>query len=138
MVRLSLVLAVIVLAVVFAAQNADVVNLSLLGWNMDASLAVIIVLCFAAGALVAGLALAPGIYRGRSEQRKMSQRLAELEVGTDSPSGSGAQNRTSSNAAPFAPADAPRVGTPANKPLDADSMGTAPPNNDTSGARGSW
>ena len=65
-IRLTLVLSAIVFAVVFAAQNADVVNLSLLGWNMDASLAVIIVLCFAAGALVAALALSPGIYRSRS------------------------------------------------------------------------
>jgi uncharacterized integral membrane protein len=79
MIRLGLVLAAIVVAVVFAAQNADVVNLSLLGWNLDASLAVIIVLCFATGALVAALALMPGIYRSRSEQRKTKQRLAELE-----------------------------------------------------------
>jgi uncharacterized integral membrane protein len=79
MIRLGLVLAAIVLAVVFAAQNADVVNLSLLGWNLDASLAVIIVLCFAFGALMAALAMLPNIYRLRTEQRKLKQRLAELE-----------------------------------------------------------
>jgi uncharacterized integral membrane protein len=79
MFRLGLLLAVIVLAVVFAAQNADIVNLSLLAWNLNASLAVIIVLCFAVGALAAALAMMPGIYRSRAEQRKTNRRLAELE-----------------------------------------------------------
>jgi uncharacterized integral membrane protein len=79
MLRLGLMLAAIVLAVVFAAQNADVVNLSFLAWNLDASLAVIIVLCFAVGALIAVLAMAPGLYRDRSERRKLNQRLAQFE-----------------------------------------------------------
>lgn len=79
MLRLGLMLGAIVLAVVFAAQNADVVNLSFLAWNLDASLAVIIVLCFAVGALIAVLAMAPGLYRDRSERRKLNQRLAEFE-----------------------------------------------------------
>ena len=82
MFRLGLLLAVVVLAVVFAAQNADVVNLSLFVWNLNASLAVIIVLCFAVGALAAALALMPGIYRSRAEQRKTNRRLAELEHGS--------------------------------------------------------
>ena len=82
MFRLGLLLAVVVLAVVFAAQNADVVNLSLFVWNLNASLAVIIVLCFAVGALAAALALMPGIYRSRAEQRKTNRRLAELEYGS--------------------------------------------------------
>lgn len=79
MLRLGLVLAAIVLAVVFAAQNADVVNLSFLAWNLDASLAVIIVLCIASGAMIAALAMAPSLYRDRNERRKLNQRLAELE-----------------------------------------------------------
>ena len=83
MIRLALVLVAIVLAVVFAAQNADVVNLSLLGWNLDASLAVIIVLCFAAGALITAFAMMPSIYRIRTELRKTKLRVAELESGAE-------------------------------------------------------
>ena len=122
MIRLGLLLAVIVLAVVFAAQNADVVNLSFLGWNLDASLAVIIVLCFSAGALVSALALMPGIYRARSEQRKTSQRLAELEHGAQGvPKGS--------KASPIPPSSSPSV-----DPVDS----ATPISSDTPQSRGSW
>ena len=106
MIRLGLLLAVIVLAVVFAAQNADVVNLSFLGWNLDASLAIIIVLCFSAGALVAALALMPGMYRARSEQRKTKQRLSELEHDS--------QQRQNPSASPSAPSSASIPSTDSN------------------------
>jgi putative membrane protein len=122
MFRAGFLLAVIVLAVVFAAQNADVVNLSLLAWNLNASLAVIIVLCFALGALAAALALMPGIYRSRAEQRKTNRRLAELEYGSQngveslSPKNTGASSPavTSSDADRSATASGPetRAGGP--------------------------
>lgn len=121
MIRLGLLLAVIVLAVVFAAQNADVVNLSFLGWNLDASLAVIIVLCFSAGALVCALALMPGIYKARSEQRKTRQRLAELEHGS--------QGATKgSTASPIPPSSA------SVEPVDS----ATPISSDAPQSRGSW
>ena len=110
MIRLGLLLAVIVLAVVFAAQNADVVNLSFLGWNLDASLAIIIVLCFSAGALVCALALMPGIYRARSEQRKTKQRLSDLEHDSQ-------QRGQNSSASPSAPSSASIESTDANRPV---------------------
>lgn len=103
MFRLGLLLVVVVLAVVFAAQNADVVNLSLFAWNLNASLAVIIVLCFAVGALAAALALMPGIYRSRAEQRKTNRRLAELEYSS--------QNGVHSSSHPIAAAT-PAVNSP--------------------------
>jgi uncharacterized integral membrane protein len=135
MIRLSLVLAAIVLAVVFAAQNADVVNLSLLAWNMDASLAVIIVLCFTAGALVAALALSPGIYRSRSEQRKLSHRLAELE--SDSQRRTDVQGRTVSAMGPSTTA-ASTASSSADKSIDGDPVVAPPPAVENSEARGSW
>jgi uncharacterized integral membrane protein len=123
MFRLGLLLAVIVLAVVFAAQNADVVNLSLLAWNLNASLAVIIVLCFAVGALAAALALMPGIYRSRAEQRKTNRRLAELEYGSQNGVQSSSANQTAE-------------ASPAVKPSGAD-YSPAPSSTETP-ARGSW
>jgi uncharacterized integral membrane protein len=123
MFRLGLLLAVIVLAVVFAAQNADVVNLSLFAWNLNASLAVIIVLCFAVGALAAALALMPGIYRSRAEQRKTNRRLAELEYGSQP----GVQSSSST----------PIASTPAVKSSDSD-YSAAPSTQKTPQAGGTW
>ncbi len=123
MFRLGLLLAVIVLAVVFAAQNADIVNLSLLAWNLNASLAVIIVLCFAVGALAAALALMPGIYRSRAEQRKTSRRLAELEYSSQRDVQSSSSN--------------PVTATPGVTSSDAD-YSAAPSASKTPQAGGSW
>ena len=128
MFRLGLLLAVIVLAVVFAAQNADVVNLSLLAWNLNASLAVIIVLCFAVGALAAALALMPGIYRSRAEQRKTNQRLAELEYSS--------QHSVQSPSAQSPSANPPTESSAAAKSSGSD-YGAAASSAETP-ARGSW
>jgi uncharacterized integral membrane protein len=78
--RLALVLILVVLAVVLAVQNANVVSVSVFAWRLEASLAVIIALCFLIGAMVAALALAPGIYRRRADQRKLHRRIADLEA----------------------------------------------------------
>ena len=77
--RMVLVLIVLVLAVIFAVQNATPVTLNAFTWRLDASLAVIIVLCFAVGAVVAALALMPDIIRHRSNARRLKHRVAELE-----------------------------------------------------------
>ena len=77
--RFIVVLLLLVLAVVFAVQNATMVTLTAFFWQLDASLAVIIVLCFAVGAIVATLALLPSLYRHRTEHRRLQSRLATLE-----------------------------------------------------------
>lgn len=77
--RLALVLIALVLAVVLAAQNATPVTVNAFLWRFDASLAIVIVLCFALGAIMATLALLPGIFRYRSSERRLKARVAELE-----------------------------------------------------------
>ena len=97
--RLVVVLAIVVLAVILAAQNARVVSLSLFIWTLEASLAVIIALCCASGALIAALAMAPGMFRRRADQRKLHKRIADLEAHTiqDKPHD---KSRTDANALP--------------------------------------
>lgn len=76
--RLAITLIIVVLSVVFAVQNADVVTLSVFFWRMEASLAVIIALCFVIGALIAALALTPQLYRRRADERRLRRQLDEL------------------------------------------------------------
>lgn len=78
--RLVIAVLALLLAVVFAVQNTEVVNVSLLLWQVNASLAVIMVVCLATGLLVGLVALAPTIYRGRTAARRLRQQLAELDA----------------------------------------------------------
>ena len=78
--RWILVLVALVIAVIFAAQNADVVILKVFAWRFEASLAVIIVLCFAVGVLVSLIALLPRVYKGRSHERRLNAKIADLET----------------------------------------------------------
>ena len=79
--RLVLVILLIVVAVVLAVQNADVVAINVLWWELRASLAVIIVTGLALGALTALLALAPKLYRQRKSERSLRARIVTLEGG---------------------------------------------------------
>jgi lipopolysaccharide assembly protein A len=78
-VRLILVLVFLVLAVILAVQNASVVMVQVFIWHLEASLAVIIVLCVAVGAILATLALMPALFRYRRGERRLQIRVAELE-----------------------------------------------------------
>jgi uncharacterized integral membrane protein len=80
--RLALILTIVLLAVVLAVQNAEVVTLSAFAWRLEASLAVIIVLCIAVGAIIAALALAPQIFRRRAEEHRLRRQIAELDPPT--------------------------------------------------------
>ncbi|MET0658131.1 MAG: LapA family protein [Steroidobacteraceae bacterium] len=77
--RMVLVLIALILAVVFAVQNATPVTLNAFFWRFDASLAVMIVLCVALGAILASLAVMPSLYRARGSERRLKARVAELE-----------------------------------------------------------
>lgn len=78
--RLVVVLLALILAVVFAVQNATMVTLTVFAWQLNASLAVIIVLCFAIGAIAASVALLPGVYRERNKARRLQSELAALRL----------------------------------------------------------
>lgn len=78
--RLITIMAMLVLATVLAVQNASPVTVVLLLWRAEASLAVVIVLCFASGALAAALMFAPAAFRRHSETRRLRKRVVELEL----------------------------------------------------------
>lgn len=78
--RVILVIGIVLLAVVLTVQNYTVVTLNFFAWTMQASLAVVIVVCLAAGAVLASLAFAPGLIRSRSGLRKLERRIVELEA----------------------------------------------------------
>jgi uncharacterized integral membrane protein len=66
-------------AVIFAVQNADMVTVDVLFWKLDASLAIVAVLCVIAGTLLGALLSVPRIYRMRAEQRRLRAQLAEVD-----------------------------------------------------------
>ncbi|MGE0113529.1 MAG: lipopolysaccharide assembly LapA domain-containing protein [Steroidobacteraceae bacterium] len=77
---LVVILVLLIVVTLFAVQNSVVVTVIFFLWRAEASLAVIITVCFVSGALVAALALAPGIYRLRSQERKLRKELAEIQA----------------------------------------------------------
>jgi uncharacterized integral membrane protein len=86
-VRTILLLILMLLAVIFAVQNADRVAVDLLFWRLDASLAIVIALCVATGVLVGVLITVPRIYRMRADQRRLRAQLAGLDARASSDTG---------------------------------------------------
>ena len=84
--RLIAVIAILIVAVILAVQNAVVVTVMLLLWRVDASLAIVIFLCFGLGALAAAIAFMPAWYRKHSAFKRLQQRVAELEAAIANPS----------------------------------------------------
>lgn len=78
-VRTFLILLLVLAAVLFAVQNADVVTVDVLFWKLNASLAIVVALCVTAGALLGALISMPRLYRMRAEQRRLRAQLAELD-----------------------------------------------------------
>jgi putative membrane protein len=76
---LILALVVALLAVVFALQNATSIAVSFLFWKFTGSLALVLIISLAAGALITLLALSPGLLRGRISMRKLRKQLDEVE-----------------------------------------------------------
>jgi putative membrane protein len=56
----------------------------LLLWRVEASLAIVIFLCFGLGALAGALAFMPNWYRKRSALKRLQQRVAQWEAGQQS------------------------------------------------------
>jgi uncharacterized membrane protein YciS (DUF1049 family) len=78
--RLVAVIAIFILAVILAVQNAVVVTVMLLLWRVEASLAIVIFLCFGLGAVAGALAFMPNWYRKHSALKRLQQRIAQLEA----------------------------------------------------------
>ncbi len=76
--RLFFLLLVMLVAVIFAAQNATAVTIDLFIWRIDASLAVVIASCFAIGVIAGILFAVPTLYRMRSHKRRLQAQLADL------------------------------------------------------------
>lgn len=78
--RIATLIVVLLLAVTFAAQNTDAVHVSLLMWKPQASLAIVMALCLAAGFLVGLLAVVPSYLKGRRHARNLERQLAKLDT----------------------------------------------------------
>lgn len=76
--RTIILLTLMLVAVIFAVQNADVVAIDVLFWKVNASLAIVIALCVTAGVIVGLLISLPRIYRMRTDHRRLRAQLAEL------------------------------------------------------------
>ena len=66
--------------VVFALQNQDMVAVSLLIWNFEASLAVVLLLALALGGLVVALVSTPATLRHQWTINRQQKQLAELTL----------------------------------------------------------
>lgn len=98
--RLIFLLIVMLVAVIFAAQNATPVTIDLFLWRIDSSLAVVIATCFAIGIIAGILFAVPSLYRMRSHRRRLQAQLAEAGATAESesaPVGSGGTRGRSSH-----------------------------------------
>lgn len=74
-----------VLAIIFAVQNAAPVTVTFLLWQFQGSLALILLLTFVLGVVVAMLAALPGMVRRSSEIAGYKKKLAEMHRLTEPP-----------------------------------------------------
>jgi uncharacterized integral membrane protein len=68
-----------IVALVFAIQNAAPVTVTFLFWQLEASLALVLVLTFVLGLIVAFLATVPGLMRRSREIAGYKKKLGELQ-----------------------------------------------------------
>jgi uncharacterized integral membrane protein len=73
-------LGLVLLAVTFAVQNAQVVQVSFLGWAHAGSLAMVLLLTFSVGLAAGYLAALPAIIRRMQSLAGCRKRLQELEA----------------------------------------------------------
>jgi putative membrane protein len=92
--RTIILLTLMLAAVTFAVQNADRVTVDVLFWRLDASLAIVVALCVAAGVLLGILITAPRIYRMRADQRRLRTQLAQFDGSTTSQAADAAKFRS--------------------------------------------
>ncbi|MBN1147118.1 MAG: LapA family protein [Anaerolineales bacterium] len=69
-----------ILAIIFAVQNNDPVQVSFIKWDFDGSLALVLLIAMAAGALISFFASLPTNIKVRWALRNQKKKLAELEA----------------------------------------------------------
>ena len=68
-----------ILVAIFAIQNATMVEISFLGWTLQASLAIVVLVTLGVGILIGYLAGLPSTFRKDKELRQHQKKVAELE-----------------------------------------------------------
>jgi len=74
-----LALLIAIIAVVFALQNTLIVTVSFLFWKFTGSLALVLLLALAVGALISFLASLPALVRGKWSRRNLRKQATKLE-----------------------------------------------------------
>lgn len=77
-------LVIVFLIVTFAVQNAVEVSVIFLLWRADASLAVVVAVCFGLGALIGALVTLPTMLRERVAIGRMHKEIEVLRAENDS------------------------------------------------------
>ena len=98
LVSLALILALLV--TIFAVQNNAVTTIKFLGWSVEGSAALVLMITFALGIIIGALLMTPGSVRNRLKARELRRTVAALERDA-------ASTRTSEQSPPQA--DAERV-----------------------------
>jgi uncharacterized integral membrane protein len=79
---LLLALLVAALAVIFAVQNTEIVTVDFLAWSFQGSLALILLIALASGAIASSLASIPSMFRvhrlGGAQRRNIENLQAEI------------------------------------------------------------
>ena len=78
-------IAIAVAAVAFALQNNVPVTVTFLVWRFDSSLAMVLLLSLAVGAIVMALVTAPGALRARWTMSRQRKEISELRAATTRP-----------------------------------------------------
>ena len=80
--QLTIIVAIFVAiaSVVFALQNDVPVSVNYLPWHFDGSLAVVLLLAVAVGAIILALLTTPGTVRRQWRMARQSRRIEELEA----------------------------------------------------------
>jgi len=73
-------LLVAALAVLFAVQNTEIVTVDFLFWSFQGSLALILLVALAAGAIASSLASIPSLFRSHRFGGAQRRRVEELEA----------------------------------------------------------
>ncbi len=68
------------IAALFALQNSAVVQVTFLMWHFESSLAAVLLVTLAAGALISSLLAMPGGFKNRWLLRQQRKRMTELET----------------------------------------------------------
>lgn len=81
--RLVLALVAILIAVVLALQNAPAVIIRLFFWQVEAPLAVVIAVSFAAGIAISLLASMPQLRRMRARERQLLAKVSDARASSE-------------------------------------------------------